>query len=147
MWTAGWNMSDDWSTLFRLVRDGNVSHQVADDRDIESRDKRDCHDRLHRPLQYTAFTSIATDRVYQCSQGALIEIFPVKYMEETRLRIEDDAGNIVFNVIIPQNSSQNEETQDWSPVRRKPFQKQEKERERTDAVGGDVCEQVYLIYT
>ena len=69
MWTAGWSMSDDWSTLSRSVRDGNVSHQIADDGDIKSRDKRDCYDRLHRPLQYIAFTGIATGCVYQCSQG------------------------------------------------------------------------------
>lgn len=43
---------------------------------------------------------------------ALMEIFPVKHKEESRLRIEGGDGNVIFNVIVPANPSQDEETQD-----------------------------------
>lgn len=41
-----------------------------------------------------------------------MEIFPVKHKEESHLRIEGGDGNVIFNVIVPANSSQDEETQD-----------------------------------
>ncbi len=34
---------------------------------------------------------------------ALMDIFPIRHKEENRLRIEGSDGNVIFNVIVPQN--------------------------------------------
>lgn len=39
---------------------------------------------------------------------ALMELYPVKHIHETRLRIEGDKGAVVFNVVVPE-MNQNEE--------------------------------------
>lgn len=41
---------------------------------------------------------------------ALMELYPVKYAQETKLRIEGDSSGVVFNVIVPCNRSQDEES-------------------------------------
>lgn len=41
---------------------------------------------------------------------ALMELYPVKYAHETKLRIEGDNSGVVFNVIVPGNRSEDEET-------------------------------------
>ena len=40
-----------------------------------------------------------------------MEIFPIRHKEENRLRIEGSDGNVIFNVIVPQNPSRDDETQ------------------------------------
>jgi len=34
---------------------------------------------------------------------ALMDMFPIKHKEETKLRIENGEGNVIFNVIVPTN--------------------------------------------
>lgn len=43
---------------------------------------------------------------------ALMELYPVKYAHETKLRIEGDNGGVVFNVIVPGKRSEDDETQE-----------------------------------
>lgn len=43
---------------------------------------------------------------------ALMELYPVKYAHETKLRIEGDNGGVVFNVIVPGNRSEDDEPQE-----------------------------------
>lgn len=40
---------------------------------------------------------------------ALMELYPVKYAHETKLRIEGDNSGVVFNVIVPQSSDHAQE--------------------------------------
>lgn len=40
---------------------------------------------------------------------ALMELYPVKYAHETKLRIEGDNGGVVFNVIVPGNRTEDEQ--------------------------------------
>lgn len=35
---------------------------------------------------------------------ALMEIYPIKHVHETRLRVEGADGNVIFNVIVPQTT-------------------------------------------
>ena len=39
----------------------------------------------------------------QNAAKALMDIFPIRHKEENRLRIEGSDGNVIFNVIVPQN--------------------------------------------
>jgi hypothetical protein len=40
---------------------------------------------------------------------ALMELYPVKHVHETRLRIEGAGGNVIFNVVVPETKTENEE--------------------------------------
>jgi hypothetical protein len=42
---------------------------------------------------------------------ALMELYPVKHIHETRLRIEGAGGSVIFNVVVPEiKENGNEET-------------------------------------
>lgn len=38
---------------------------------------------------------------------ALMELYPIKHTQESRVRIEGSDGNVIFNVVVPQNQSPN----------------------------------------
>lgn len=40
---------------------------------------------------------------------ALMEIYPVKHVHESKLRIEGSDGNVIFNVVVPQATAPHEE--------------------------------------
>ena len=67
----------------------------------------DYTERFGVPLSPAPLRAVSVD-----ATKALMEIFPVKHKEESRLRIEGGDGNVIFNVIVPANPSQDEETQD-----------------------------------
>lgn len=39
---------------------------------------------------------------------ALMELYPVKHAQETKLRIEGSDGNVIFNVVVPQAADDDE---------------------------------------
>ena len=41
-----------------------------------------------------------------------MDIFPIKYKEENRLRIEGADGNVIFNVIVPTNPPKDEQKEE-----------------------------------
>lgn len=43
---------------------------------------------------------------------ALMELYPIKHAQESRLRIEGSDGNIIFNVIVPQTAPVHAEEED-----------------------------------
>lgn len=40
---------------------------------------------------------------------ALMDLFPIKHVQESKLRIEGSDGNVIFNVIVPDIKSRDEE--------------------------------------
>jgi hypothetical protein len=40
---------------------------------------------------------------------ALMEIFPIRHKEESRLRIEGNDGNVIFNVIVPPKTTEDDQ--------------------------------------
>jgi hypothetical protein len=67
----------------------------------------DYTDRFGVPLSPAPLRAVSVN-----AAKALMEIFPIKHKEENRLRIEGGDGNVIFNVIVPDNSSKDEETRD-----------------------------------
>ena len=67
----------------------------------------DYTDRFGVPLSPAPLRAVSVN-----AAKALMEIFPIKHKEENRLRIEGGDGNVIFNVIVPDNSPKDEETRD-----------------------------------
>lgn len=67
----------------------------------------DYTDRFGVPLSPAPLRAVSVN-----AAKALMEIFPIKHKEESRLRIEGSDGNVIFNVIVPTNPPQDEEVQD-----------------------------------
>ncbi|MFR4462877.1 MAG: hypothetical protein ACLT63_19890 [Bacteroides xylanisolvens] len=40
---------------------------------------------------------------------AMMEIFPIRHKEESRLRIEGNDGNVIFNVIVPPKTTEDDQ--------------------------------------
>lgn len=99
------------TAILRAVRDGDGSREITGYGDAEGRNGRDRYNGLHGPFRSAALAG-ALRAVSVNAAKALMEIFPVKHKEESHLRIEGGDGNVIFNVIVPANSSQDEETQD-----------------------------------
>ena len=66
----------------------------------------DYTDRFGVPLSPAPLRAVSVN-----AAKALMEIFPIRHKEENRLRIEGSDGNVIFNVIVPQNPSRDDETQ------------------------------------
>lgn len=64
----------------------------------------DYTDRFGVPLSPAPLRAVSVN-----AAKALMEIFPIRHKEESRLRIEGGDGNVIFNVIVPQNPPRNEE--------------------------------------
>jgi hypothetical protein len=43
---------------------------------------------------------------------ALMELYPVKHIHETRLRIEGAGGSVIFNVVVPETKENGNEEKD-----------------------------------
>ena len=67
----------------------------------------DFTDRFGVPLSAAPLRAVSVN-----AANALMDIFPIKHKEESRLRIEGGDGNVIFNVIVPTNPSQDEERED-----------------------------------
>ena len=67
----------------------------------------DFTDRFGVPLSPAPLRAVSVN-----AAKALMDIFPIKHKEESRLRIEGGDGNVIFNVIVPTNPSQDEERED-----------------------------------
>lgn len=67
----------------------------------------DYTDRFGVPLSPAPLRAVSVN-----AAKALMEIFPIKHKEESRLRIEGSDGNVIFNVIVPQNPTHDGETED-----------------------------------
>lgn len=67
----------------------------------------DYTDRFGVPLSPAPLRAVSVN-----AAKALMEIFPIKHREENRLRIEGSDGNVIFNVIVPANTSKDEEPED-----------------------------------
>lgn len=65
----------------------------------------DYTDRFGVPLSPAPLRAVSVN-----AAKALMEIFPVKHKEENRLRIEGGDGNVIFNVVVPVNTPQDEES-------------------------------------
>ena len=66
----------------------------------------DYTDRFGVPLSPAPLRAVSVN-----AAKALMEIFPIRHKEENRLGIEGSDGNVIFNVIVPQNPSRDDETQ------------------------------------
>ena len=66
----------------------------------------DYTDRFGVPLSPAPLRAVSVN-----AAKALMEIFPIRHKEENRLCIEGSDGNVIFNVIVPQNPSRDDETQ------------------------------------
>lgn len=58
----------------------------------------DYTDRFGVPLSPAPLRAVSVN-----AAKALMDIFPIKHKEETKLRIENGEGNVIFNVIVPTN--------------------------------------------
>lgn len=68
----------------------------------------DYTDRFGVPLSPAPLRAVSVN-----AAKALMEIFPIKHKEESRLRIEGADGGVIFNVIVPTNTpSKDEEAED-----------------------------------
>jgi hypothetical protein len=47
---------------------------------------------------------------------ALMELYPVKHIHETRLRIEGAGGSVIFNVLVPETKENANEEKDEVPI-------------------------------
>ena len=43
---------------------------------------------------------------------ALMDLYPIKHVHESKLRIEGGDGNVIFNVIVPETQNKKDENQD-----------------------------------
>lgn len=66
--------------------------------------KADFTDRFGAPVSPAPLRAVSVN-----AAKALMEIYPIKHAQESRLRIEGGEGGVVFNVIVPQNIQQNDE--------------------------------------
>lgn len=57
----------------------------------------DYTDRFGVPLSPAALRAVSVN-----AAKALMEIFPIKHTQESKLRIEGSDGNVIFNVVVPQ---------------------------------------------
>ncbi|MCS2761533.1 hypothetical protein NXV13_10905 [Bacteroides ovatus] len=89
--------------LLGTVRDGDDGCKAAGDRDSQGNHGRDYHFGLYRPFRCAALSGTAQGTVSVNAAKALMDIFPIRHKEENRLRIEGSDGNVIFNVIVPQN--------------------------------------------
>jgi hypothetical protein len=64
-------------------------------------------DRFGAPLSPAPLRAVAVN-----AAKALMELYPVKHVHETRLRIEGAAGSVVFNVVVPETKSAEENEED-----------------------------------
>jgi phage terminase small subunit len=55
-------------------------------------------DKFGNPLSPAPLRAVSVN-----AAKALMELYPVKHVHETRLKIENADGGVVFNVIVPQN--------------------------------------------
>lgn len=67
----------------------------------------DYTDRFGVPLSPAPLRAVSVN-----AAKALMEIFPIKHKEESRLRIEGADGGVIFNVIVPTNTPKDEGTED-----------------------------------
>ena len=67
----------------------------------------DYTDRFGVPLSPAPLRAVSVN-----AAKALMEIFPIKHKEESRLRIEGADGGVIFNVIVPTSTPKDEETED-----------------------------------
>lgn len=63
----------------------------------------DYTDRFGVPLSPAPLRAVSVN-----AAKALMDIFPIKHKEESKLRIEGADGNVIFNVIVPTNSPKDE---------------------------------------
>ena len=56
------------------------------------------------PLSPAALRAVSVN-----AAKALMEIFPIRHKEESRLRIEGNDGNVIFNVIVPQKTTEDDQ--------------------------------------
>lgn len=63
----------------------------------------DYTDRFGVPLSPAPLRAVSVN-----AAKALMDIFPIKHKEESKLRIEGADGNVIFNVIVPTNPPKDE---------------------------------------
>ena len=59
--------------------------------------KTDYTDRFGVPLSPAPLRAVSVN-----AAKALMEIYPIKHTQESKLRIEGSDGNVIFNVVVPQ---------------------------------------------
>ena len=64
-------------------------------------------DRFGAPLSPAPLRAVSVN-----AAKALMELYPIKHAQESRLRIEGSDGNIVFNVIVPQTAPAHAQEED-----------------------------------
>lgn len=64
-------------------------------------------DRFGSPLSPAPLRAVSVN-----AAKALMDLYPIKHAQESRLRIEGSDGNIVFNVIVPQTAPTHAEEED-----------------------------------
>ena len=64
----------------------------------------DYTDRFGVPLSPAGLRAVSVN-----AAKALMEIFPIRHKEENRLRIEGNDGNVIFNVIVPQKTTEDDQ--------------------------------------
>lgn len=64
----------------------------------------DYTDRFGVPFSPAALRAVSVN-----AAKALMEIFPIRHKEESRLRIEGNDGNVIFNVIVPQKTTEDDQ--------------------------------------
>lgn len=60
-------------------------------------------DRFDIPLSPAPLRAVSVN-----AAKALMELYPIKHAQENRLRIEGSDGNVIFNVIVPQATTNDE---------------------------------------
>lgn len=61
-------------------------------------------DRFGIPISPAALRAVSVN-----AAKALMEIYPIKHTQESKLRIEGSDGNVIFNVVVPQATVSHEE--------------------------------------
>lgn len=56
-------------------------------------------DRFGAPLSPASLRAVSVN-----AAKALMDLYPIKHAQESKLRIESNDGNIIFNVIVPQTT-------------------------------------------
>ncbi|MDR2626476.1 MAG: hypothetical protein LBC40_00390 [Dysgonamonadaceae bacterium] len=64
-------------------------------------------DRFGAPLSPAPLRAVAVN-----AAKALMELYPVKHVHETKLRIEGANGSVVFNVVVPETKATENDEED-----------------------------------
>ena len=64
-------------------------------------------DRFDTPLSPAPLRAVAVN-----AAKALMELYPVKHVHESKLRIEGSDGNVIFNVVVPVTPTKDEDEEE-----------------------------------